>query len=256
MRLILLFLLLSSGSSASSTAGEVCSKLGVTPCVEVPRCGGTGSESAPIEIFQRSDGTLPSQKTTAQTTTLCHEDGKSLVIAFQLNQQRETVKSSYVTCNSAIYNLDVVEMFISPGLADPKCYSELDLSLANTPFFSGIINPNLNHTGISNVLIDCATSGIVHTTTPVEYSSSWTATFKVPLALLNSPHGCPDAPSPSPQQNSMFRANFFRINAKTDAIAESQKCSPDTCDYLAWSPNYVSPPAFHEPHYFGALVLV
>lgn len=235
-----------------------CAKFGVPglPCLEVPRCP---SRAGVVDIRLLSSGAIPSQETTAHSTVLCHDDA-SLTIEVELNQQRSSssMNNPYTTCNSAIYNLDVFEMFIAPGLEAPHCYSEIDISLTGVPFFSGIFNPNLNHTGISNFLIDCTASGIDYrvSNSRVQENQSWRASLKIPLALINSPTGCPLQPSPPTSPPSLYRANFFRINSKVETGKQDHKCSVDTCDYLAFSPNGVDPPSFHEPKAFATLVFV
>lgn len=243
-------------AAALAIQDEACAKFGVPnlPCVEIPRCP---SRNGAIDIRLLSSGAIPSQETTAHSTVLCHDE-TSLTIEVELNQQRVASSMNnnpYTTCNSAIYNLDVFEMFIAPGLEDPHCYTEIDISLSGVPFFSGIFNPNLNHTGITNYLIDCTASGIEYgvSNSRVQETQSWRAALKIPLALINSPTGCPSNKTSSP---SFYRANFYRINSKVEEAAQNQKCSPETCDYLAYSPNGVEPPSFHEPKAFGTLVFV
>jgi hypothetical protein len=50
-----------------------------------------------------------------------------------------------------------------------------------------------------------------------------------------------------------YRANFYRVN-ELEPVGQ-QLCSSSSCEYLAWSPTMVDPPAFHCPKKFGYLIL-
>jgi hypothetical protein len=160
--------------------------------------------------------------------------------------------------------LDVAEAFITPSVGEapesaPHCYSELDISPGDVMFESGIYNPNLNHTGISGTLINCSTSDVLHSTDLSSLSSgqSWTASLAFPWVLLNCPRGCPITSDYCvgniTERKALYRANFFRINQLLPG--SDTKCSSSTCEYLSWSPTMQDPPAFHEPNYFGYLVM-
>ena len=228
------------------------------PCVEVPKCQQQEHiQPTKVQINLLSSGAVPGVPQTAQTTEICH-DADNLKISWLVEQQAVTasLNSKYTTCNSAIFNLDVMEFFIAPQ-DNLHCYTELDLSMANVPFFSGIQNPNLNHTGITGTPIDCASSGIetATDTSQVQQTGRWTSQLRVPLSLLQCPVGCP-AQCTTPTDASVFRVNFYRINVRDASVMQTQKCNDDVCDYLAWSPTSVSPPSFHEPNSFGYMVLV
>ena len=51
--------------------------------------------------------------------------------------------------------------------------------------------------------------------------------------------------------NEIYRANIFRINQLTT----NSQCNSNICEYMAWNPTNVDPPAFHEPTKFGFLLL-
>lgn len=56
---------------------------------------------------------------------------------------------------------------------------------------------------------------------------------------------------PSQRSGMIYNANFYRINE----LVPVATCTATSCEYLAWSPTLVSPPAFHEPLYFGTIIL-
>lgn len=222
------------------------------PCVEIPSClSGAGM----IEINLLSSGLIASGKS---TVSMCYTD-QFLNITHAAFDQKYFTTSPYTNCNSEIYLLDVVEAFVAPDLEEsgPLCYSEIDVSIENVMFESGIINPNLNHTGISGQVLECSSSGIQHETFGNREENLWTSSVQIPWSVLNCPRGCPysaycDASSDLSKPLGSYRANFFRLNE----LEATSKCTSTLCDYMAWSPNFVSPPAFHEPLYFGYLVLV
>jgi len=61
----------------------------------------------------------------------------------------------------------------------------------------------------------------------------------------------PKCTAPSRRSGMMYYANFYRINE----LNKVATCTTSDCEYIAWSPTYVNPPAFHEPLYFGTIVL-
>lgn len=253
MALLAFFMDTVGGSSTS--CGELNPKV---PCLEVPKCNSSTGPPALVRIDHLSNG-LPASEV-AQTTQLCHDgEGDFLQVSFDIEQQgvSASLDSKYTTCNSGVFNLDVMEAFIAPPGGSLHCYTELDLSMANVPFFSGIYNPNLNHTGIVGTSIDCASSGIAHSTDTASLKAQgrWTSSIRVPFSLLRCPAGCPEACPPS-NSNNVWRANFYRVRVNDAAVMDTQRCTTEFCDYLAWSPTNVSPPSFHEPLSFGFLVLV
>ena len=232
------------------------------PCLEVPKCSLGSQQSARIELL--SSGESPVSTELAYTAELCYDED-NLRATWQIANQEQTVslQSNYPSCNSGVFNLDVMEMFVSPGLDNLHCYSELDISMSNVPFFAGIYNPNLNHTGIVGTPMDCAATGIQHSTSVSEVGTTgtWSLRLEVPIALLQCPVGCPASKCQSPNiirsdDINVFRVNFYRINVKSSQVMQTQKCNEAFCDYLAWSPTMASPPSFHEPLFFGYMILV
>jgi hypothetical protein len=256
-----LALVLALAATRATTGTRGCAGQAL-PCVEVAACG-SNDRTAPVIVVETLSSGAAGSFSRVESTEVCYTNS-GLSISFRLFNQNVTssLKSDYSTCNSAIYNLDVIEVFIAPTQADPHCYSELDVSMGNTPFLAGIFNPNLNHTGISDTLLDCATTDVVHETvyTGVEQTQTWTASFKLPWGVIDKPAGCPESQIQEQPGESIagkvYRANVFRIISKTDSVMDTQKCTADLCQYLAWSPNGVSPRSFHEPKFFGTLVLV
>jgi hypothetical protein len=203
-----------------------------------------------------------SQGKSAAEAELCYDDSGLTLKVVAKNQYYYPAKNAYKACNDGVFNADVVEFFLtSPALAngntlpsnDLHCYNELDVNPSNAIFESGIVNPNLNHTAVQNVLIDCSTSKLVHSAEVK--GNTWTMTMKVPYSVLDYPAGCPSnqlAAVSMPKVGRVYRGNIYRINELT----ATAKCSSSLCEYLAWSPTGCTPPAFHEPTKFGYFIFV
>lgn len=175
------------------------------------------------------------------------------------------------------------------------CYMEVDFSPYGTPFQSGIYNPNLNHSGIVGTPLNCSSSGIDYQVTQSQQTASWSVQVKIPWSLIDCVPGCPSSgpaaqsdraertvdsttqitlrstadsiiyttassqseavnascSTPAARGGSTYYLNFYRINELTPVAS----CTAATCEYLAWSPTYANPPAFHEPLYFGTILL-
>ena len=56
----------------------------------------------------------------------------------------------------------------------------------------------------------------------------------------------------------LYRINLYRVNEMEELAMFDKTCSTTTnsCEYMAWSPTFSDPPAFHVPSKFGYLVLV
>jgi hypothetical protein len=217
------------------------------PCVEVPRCG-TATPSS-IKIQRLSSGAGFSQA--SSEVTLCFDDN-DLHITHKAYKQSYLTATNYPNCNDPIYNSNVVEFFVAPEMeSDPHCYNELDISPSNVMFDAGIYNPNLNYSGIIGSTFTCEGSGIQSSVSYPD-EQSWTAEMSVPFSRLNCPYNCPlNRYCGHSTPNNIYRANFYRISE----LQPTEKCTTSSCEYMAWSPTDVDPPAFHEPTKFGYLVL-
>lgn len=232
------------GQSASC---KEISKSSDLPCIEVSSCS-SKQTLAKVEVNKLSNGLgLAHAKSVA---SFCHTADHLQITIDSFNQTYFPSSTQFSSCNDNVFNLDVVEVFISPHAEAPNCYSEIDVSPYNAIFESGIYNPNLNHTGVENYLIDCNTSNIVHQTHLDKSNSKWSSIYQLPWKVIDNPYGCPK--STLDKHDNIYRANIFRVNE----MASTTKCSSSLCEYMAWSPTFSNPPAFHEPKYFGYVVLI
>ncbi|KAJ1437745.1 hypothetical protein B484DRAFT_444936 [Ochromonadaceae sp. CCMP2298] len=219
------------------------------PCVEISRCR-SGDPNATVTIDSLSNGLGKSKA--VSTVSLCFTD-TDLYLHHEAAGQLYLGETSYQQCNSAIFNSNVAEFFVAPTLDEPHCYNELDISPFDVMYDAGIYNPNLNHTSVQGTTFDCATSSITHSTSTLMSENQWKVDMSIPFSLLNCPYNCPQH-CPLANRNGphdSYRVNFFRISQLT----QNPQCSSSTCEYMAWSPTDVNPPAFHEPLKFGNLLL-
>lgn len=225
------------------------------PCVNIPRC--SSGRMASLSIDQLSNGKGSAQA--SSLVSICY-DMRGLVIKHVATGQKYLSENSYNNCNDEIYNLNVAELFIAPVIdAEPEashCYNEIDISPGNVMFESGIYNSDLSQSTIKNSLIDCETSGVGHFVTVDKDNETWTSVITLPWSIANKPFACPiaeytkvSATAPVAQ----YRANLYRVNELMPV--GQQLCSSSSCEYLAWSPTMVDPPAFHCPRKFGYLIL-
>jgi len=222
------------------------------PCVDVPRCG--HSQNGIAVINQTSTGKGFSQSNSV--VSLCF-DNDFLYVNHTAHKQSVLDDPGYSKCCDPIFNSNVAEFFISPLFpkdgAGPQCYSELDLSPFDVLWNAGIYNPNRTSRSIQGFQFPCSGMGV--TTETHRGNSSWQARERFAFELLNCPHKCPvpDHCVASKEPQPVYRANFYRINQLTSL--PGGLCSGDRCEYMAWSPTLIDPPAFHEPTKFGYLVL-
>lgn len=235
---------------ASVSSALKCSDLdtGSLPCAEIPRC--TNGVAEHITINQLSNGLGASSSTS--DIAMCFDDNNLYVNHTAFGQQF-LLDPGYTSCDDPIFNADVAELFIAPNMeATPHCYNELDISPFNVMFDAGIYNEDLSYKTVEGYEFACEGTGVSHSTAIDMSQNKWEAQLSFSFQLLNCPHDCPlSVYCGHSTPNNIYRANFFRINE----LVGTYKCSSSTCEYMAWNPTMINPPAFHEPSKFGYLLL-
>jgi len=122
-----------------------------------------------------------------------------------------------------LWERDVAEAFLQPDACDARVYKELEVS--PNGFW---IDLNIAHGAKEEMR-----SGLRRRVTQDTAASAWTAELAVPMRSLT--------PSFDPERS--WRANFFRVEGKTEPRF-----------YAAWSPTLTPEPNFHVPQAFGYLV--
>lgn len=212
---------------------------GQPPKLAIPACA-LGSATASIASF--ANGTAAAFP--ASAVHLC-ADAAGFVATFAFSNDT-VMRNDYMVCNSPMYNQEVGELFIAPGIDDPRTYIEIEVTPFGALFVNKIENPSCDGQGLVNAPIDCRESGISVAVSRDPASASWTATLHIPFSLFRwlSP-----VPAAAPRD---WRANLFRVRMRESVSA----CSPDVCDFLCWSPTLTSPPKFHHCDAFAHLSLL
>lgn len=188
------------------------------------------SELPALPLFTLADGSRPA---TWQTTVrLCH-DRSTLYVHFIAEDH--DIWGTYTERDEPIYDEEVVELFIAPGLADPVDYLELEVSPNGVLLDVRIHNPTgLRADMVADFDWDCP--GIRWHALRDDDNNGWQAILAMPLAELAGSEEIP----------TQWRANFYRIERPRDGADE----------FSCWSPVLVEPADFHTPSRFGTLELV
>ncbi len=159
-----------------------------------------------------------------------------------LLNDRYLEQNTYTDDNSAMWNQEVFEVFISAGAETPMRYLEIELN-PNGALFSAWVT-NLNGTGSNNTVDIFAGRDAGIQTSVVKGENSWHGKILIPLSLLGS-------------LQEHYRLNFFRIvSLQSHDPTSSWSCTAESCAFLAWSPTLSgNTPNFHVPACFGHLIL-
>jgi len=137
--------------------------------------------------------------------------------------------------DSAIYDEEVVELFIAPGDQHPTFYYEFEVSPIGTMLDLTADSPNLERKGLTaDFAWDCP--GLQWSAERNDSANHWRAYMVVPWTSIGATAG--NLPS-------TWRANFYRIERPRGQEAE----------FSCWSPTMSDPADYHRPAYFGHLVL-
>lgn len=187
-------------------------------------------ELPPLRPFLLAEGSGPAREQT--TVRLCH-DGSMLYVHFSCEDS--DIWGTYTERDEPIYDEEVVELFIAPGLVDPVDYLELEVSPNGVLLDVRIHNPTgLRADMTADFAWDCP--GIRWHAQRDDANNRWQAMLAMPLVELAG----------SDKMPSQWRANFYRIERPRDGADE----------FSCWSPVLVEPADFHTPSRFGTLELV
>ena len=214
-----------------------------TPTLLVPACG--TSAVASIGSLQVAAG---GAEFPAPTRVQACWTEEALHLMYQALDDK-WLKNEHATCNSETWQQEVVELFLGdqPDPAAPFLtqYLEVEVSPQNTLYVARISNPYGNGTDKTNAMVDCAASGIEHSTRMGH--NSFNANLTVPWKNVYQ-----DGKGPGgTKKGQTFYGNFFRVLMEQPVAS----CDPSTCDYGAWSPTFATPPQFHITTVFGEITM-
>ena len=169
-------------------------------------------------------------------------DKQVILITFEFFHDPHVEQNTYTHDNSAMWNQEVFEVFISAGAETPMRYLEIELNPNGALFSAWVTNPD--GTGRNNVVDFFAGRNAGIQTSVVKGENFWQGKIIISLSLLGS-------------LQEHYRLNFFRIVSLQPHDPESSwSCTAESCAFLAWSPTFSGDvPNFHIPACFGHLNL-
>jgi len=193
------------------------------------------TELTPLPPFLLADGS-GAQAEQQTTVHLCH-DGHSLYAHFTCEDR--DIWGTYTQRDDPIFDEEVVELFLAPGVEAPTDYAEIEVSPDAVLLDALIHNPSGDRADMTADFIwDCP--GIRWQANRDDGRNRWWALLVVPLSELL------DDDTPITQIPSRWRANFYRIERPRGGDPE----------FSCWSPTQTQPADFHKPAQFGVLELV
>jgi len=176
-----------------------------------------------------ADGSQPALQQTV--THVCY-NGQALFVRFDCADR--DIWGTYTQRDEAIYDEEVVEIFLAPGEATPINYYELEISPNGVLLDVLAYNPTGDRAQLAlDFSWDCP--GLRSAAQRQDAQNQWQAVLALPWASIGAPDNLP----------SLWRANFYRIERSRDADSE----------FSCWSPTLINPADFHRPAYFGYLEL-
>jgi hypothetical protein len=176
-----------------------------------------------------ADGSGPAQQQTV--TRVCY-NRQMLFVRFDCADT--DIWGTYTQRDDAIYDEEVVEIFIAPGDATPVDYYEFEVSPNGVLLEVFAHNPTGDRAQMQlDFTWDCA--GLQWVAQRDDAQNQWRVIYALPWASIGAPTDLP----------TIWRANFYRIDRPRNGEPE----------FSCWSPTMIDPADFHRPAYFGYLTL-
>jgi len=185
--------------------------------------------AATLSPFLLADGSGPAAQQTV--TRVCYNN-RALFVHFACDDN--DIWGTYTQRDEAIYDEEVVEVFLAPGEATPVTYYEFEVSPNGVLLDVLAHNPTEDRTNITiDFAWDCP--DLRWAAQRDDANNRWQAVLAMPWASIGAPGDLPK----------VWRANFYRIERPRQA----------TDEFSCWSPTMIDPADFHRPSYFGYLEL-
>lgn len=176
-----------------------------------------------------ADGSGPARQQTV--TRLCY-NSQALFVRFDCDDTE--IWGTHTERDAAIYDEEVVEVFLAPGEATPIDYYEFEVSPNGVLLEVLAHNPTGDRSEMRlDFTWDCA--GLRWAAQRDDAQNRWRAIYAIPWAAIGASTKLP----------TIWRANFYRIDRPHNAAHE----------FSCWSPTMIDPADFHRPGYFGYLEL-
>jgi len=211
------------------------------PTVRVPRVAedwGIGDDlanwswdqAAALPPLILADGSKPAEQQTV--TRLCYND-QALFVRFDCDDR--DIWGTYTERDAAIYDEEVVEVFLGAGRATPVDYYEFEVSPDGVMLDLTCHSPNGNRDGlIADFAWDCP--GLRWAAGRDDADNHWWGIMALPWSSLGVTGKLPK----------VWRANFYRIERPRDGSEPEFSC---------WSPTLTDPADYHRPARFGIMEL-
>jgi hypothetical protein len=184
----------------------------------------------PLPPFILANGSGVAQQ---QTTVRIAYDAENFYVRYDCDDN--DIWAEATARDSAIYDEEVVELFIAPGTDHPTYYYEFEVSPIGTMLDLTVHSPNLERRGLTaDFAWDCP--GLQWSAHRNDAANHWHAYIVVPWQSI----GADRANLPT-----KWRANFYRIERPRGQAPE----------FSCWSPTMSDPANYHRPAYFGHLHL-
>lgn len=186
-------------------------------------------EAATLPPLLLANGSGPALQQTV--TRVCY-NSRTLFVRFDCDDN--DIWGTYTQRDDAIYDEEVVEVFLAPGAATPVDYYEFEVSPNGVLLEVFAHNPTGDRADMQlDFTWDCA--GLRWAAQRDDAQNQWRAIYAFPWAAIGAPNALPR----------IWRANFYRIERPRTADPE----------FSCWSPTMIDPADFHRPRYFGYLEL-
>jgi hypothetical protein len=215
------------------------------PHLQIEHCGQNAAPQSAIGQFSQSSGDEAMSSETG--IALCWDDAY-LRVEYAFSD--DPACSTFTECNDPLYDQTVGEIFVCGGDFEgdaPSTYLEVEISPADVLWVGTIFNPTFLQPNVTTN-IDCDESGIVHSVEEGVPAGGWTGKMAIPWELIPGIDGAAGVAA-----GQELRLNLLRILMAPDNCG--QDCD-ETCEYGAWSPTQVTPPAFHRSAFFGSATLL
>jgi hypothetical protein len=187
------------------------------------------AQAATLPPLLLADGSGPAQQQTV--TRVCY-NRQMLFVRFDCADT--DIWGTYTQRDDAIYDEEVVEIFIAPGDATPVDYYEFEVSPNGVLLEVFAHNPTGDRAQMQlDFTWDCA--GLQWVAQRDDAQNQWRVIYALPWASIGAPADLP----------TIWRANFYRIDRPRNGEPE----------FSCWSPTMIDPADFHRPGYFGYLTL-
>lgn len=191
-----------------------------------------------IDLVRAIDGDAPTWPTRVEVTW----NTSGLGVRFECRD--DLAWATFTERDAPLWQEEVVEVFLAPGLDDPLDYLEIEVNPLGALFDARVSNPD-GYRGTMRVDETWNWPGIQWRAGRLGDRQDWWAELSLPwrgLGLRSMPRA--------------WRVNFLRVERPRGAPGSGDGPADGSEDeYSAWSPTRVVPADFHRPERFGLMVL-